>query len=167
MSGLNKDSRKLFEFIYKTYYPSVKAFILKNKGNEQDAKDVFQEGVIALIKNVEEKKADHNSLFIGYFYSICRYIWMRNLQSRKTTLLNEADLSDNYKLDEEDYESIEKCQDILRLSLEKLSAKEIAKIFGFKSEGFVFKRKHQCKEQLMKLIKEDPEYIKYMKDRKK
>ena len=109
---------------------------------------------------------------------------MRNLQSRKTTLLNEADLSDNYKLDEEDYESIDesietgiyqnnfarlgkKCQDILRLSLEKLSAKEIAKIFGFKSEGFVFKRKHQCKEQLMKLIKEDPEYIKYMKDRKK
>ncbi len=181
---LNRDSRKLFEFIYKTFYPSVKIFILKNKGNEQDAKDVFQEGVMAVIKNVEDKKADPDLPFINYLYSICRYIWMRNFQTKNTMILNEEDITESYSLDEEDInstdESIEsgiyqnnftklgkKCQDLLKLTLEKIPAKEIAKKFGFKSEGFVFKRKHQCKEQLMRLIKEDPEYQSYMNNKKK
>ena len=179
---LNNNSRKLFEFIYKTYYPSVRAFIIKNKGNEQDAKDVFQEGIMAVIKNVEEKNADLESPLISYLFSICRYIWQRNYNVQKNKVLNEENISAKYSMEDDDYslvnESIEagiyqsnfkklgkKCRDLLKLSLERVNAKDIARMLGFKSEGFVFKRKHQCKEQLMKLIKNDPKYKVYMKDK--
>ncbi|MBN2614048.1 MAG: sigma-70 family RNA polymerase sigma factor [Bacteroidales bacterium] len=179
---LKKDSRKLFDFIYKTYYPHVRAFILKNKGNEQDIKDIFQEGVIAVIKNIENKTADLDAPFVGYLYSICRYIWNRNYRSKETITLNEEDLSGSYSIEEENTNEIdevietgiyqrnflklgEKCRDLLRLTLEKVPAKEIAEKFGFKSENFVFKRKHQCKEQLIRMIKEDPDYIRYMKNK--
>ncbi|MFO7655811.1 MAG: sigma-70 family RNA polymerase sigma factor [Bacteroidales bacterium] len=179
---LKKDSRKLFDFVYKSYYPHVRAYILKNNGNEQDSKDIFQEGVIAVIKNIDNKTADLNAPFIGYMYSICRYIWYRNYRTKETVALNEAALSESYNLEEDNLAEIdegietaiyqrnflklgEKCRELLRLTLDKVPAKEIAGKFGFKSENFVFKRNHQCKEQLIKMIKEDPEYIRYMKNK--
>lgn len=179
----NSDSRKLFEFIYKTFYPHIRTFILKNKGNEQDAKDVFQEGVIAVIRNVENKSADPDALVISYLFSICRYIWKRSYNIHDTRVLNENDLSYQYGFEEVEIEGLDesiengifqrnflklgkKCQDLLSMTLNKIPAREITKKLGFKSENFVFKRKHQCKEQLIKMIKNDAEYINYMKNKK-
>ena len=42
-------------------------------------------------------------------------------------------------------------------------AKEIARILGFKSDQYVKKRKHQCKEKLIASIKSDPRYKEILK----
>ncbi|NJK86945.1 MAG: sigma-70 family RNA polymerase sigma factor [Bacteroidales bacterium] len=104
---LNKDSRKLFEFIYKTYFNRIKKFILNNKGSDQDAKDVFQEGVLAVIRNINENKVKNDTIFVVYLFSVCRYIWFNHLRVPKFDSLNESDLSDEYGLEENDFSSIE------------------------------------------------------------
>ncbi len=52
----------------------------------------------------------------------------------------------------------EDCQKILQLTAQDLSSSEIAQQLGFRSEGYVRKRRHFCKEYLINKIKEDPDY---------
>ena len=52
----------------------------------------------------------------------------------------------------------EDCQKILQLTVQDMPQKEIARVLGFKSENYVKKRKHYCKDFLIRKIKEDPLY---------
>jgi RNA polymerase sigma factor (sigma-70 family) len=179
---LDKNSKKLFEFIYKVYYPKINKYIKKNNGSEQDAKDVFQEGVLAVIRNVEDDKVNEKTPFDVYLYSVCRFIWLNHLRAPKFDTLNEKDGGEDYGLEEETIsgieDSVEKsifqrnfklledpCHTLLKLFFEKVPLKEIAKILGFRDEGYAKKRKHICKEKLVKMIKEDPEYKIFMRDK--
>jgi hypothetical protein len=42
--------------------------------------------------------------------------------------------------------------------LARIPLKEIARILGLKSEVYVKKRKHNCKEKLIENIKKDPKF---------
>ena len=48
LKGLAKNDKKAVEAIYKGNYNMVQAMILKNNGNADDAKDIFQEAMIVL-----------------------------------------------------------------------------------------------------------------------
>jgi hypothetical protein len=56
------------------------------------------------------------------------------------------------------------CQKILQLFFDKIPAKQIAHIMGFKSEQYVKTRKFKCKELLIERIKQDAEYKKVFED---
>ena len=58
----------------------------------------------------------------------------------------------------------EDCQKILRLTGQDITSKEIARQLGFRSETYVRKRRHFCKEFLINKIKEDPDYQSMMED---
>jgi hypothetical protein len=58
----------------------------------------------------------------------------------------------------------EDCQKILRLTAQDISSREIAHQLGFRSEGYVRKRRHFCKEYLVNRIKEDPDYQAMMEE---
>jgi DNA-directed RNA polymerase specialized sigma subunit len=49
------------------------------------------------------------------------------------------------------------CKEILTMFYNDMTFKEIALKLGKSSEEYVRKRKHACKEQLIKMIKSDPE----------
>jgi hypothetical protein len=58
----------------------------------------------------------------------------------------------------------EDCQKILRLTAQDLTSSEIARQLGFRSEGYVRKRRHFCKEYLVNKIKEDADYQAMMEE---
>ena len=183
INDLKKDSRKLFEFIYKTYYPLVKSFIFKLKGNEQDAQDVFQDTVMAIIRNTKEKKLKSSDiLFQTYLLAICKHIWYNQQRLPEKEMINESDLAEDYGFDEELMKSVDEtterqifqnnfkkldkiCQKILKYHLKKMSDKEIARKVKIKDVSYLKKRKYLCKEKLIKMIKEDPKYLIYKKDK--
>lgn len=184
VNDLKKDSRKLFEFIYKNYYPPVRTFVIKLKGNEQDAKDVFQDAVMAIIRNANEKKLENRDiLFQTYLIAICKHIWYNQLRQPEKETLNESDLADEYGFDEElmktvdetterqiyqsNFKKLDKiCQKILKYHLKKMPDKKIARKARIKNPGYLKKKKHLCKEKLIKMIKDDPKYMIYIKDKK-
>lgn len=49
----------------------------------------------------------------------------------------------------------ESCRKVMSLYFQKVPMEEIAKLMGFSSEGYAKKRKYQCKEKLIGLIRED------------
>jgi len=176
IDGIKTRDSCVLQFIYKNYYPSIRNFVLNNSGSEEDAKDIFQESIIIIYRKVKEQ--EHlliSSSFKTFIYSIARNIWLKNLRTKKYEGQKIQDQQKYIELKEEPFKvgsedlkmSLyqkyfkllpEDCQNILRLSANDTPQKEISQALGFKSENYVKKRKHGCKEKLISMIKEDPQY---------
>lgn len=177
LAGLRKRDNRVLQYIYKNSFNPVKQLILHNAGSETDAEDIFQEALIVVFRKLkDEPEFSLDAAFSTYIYSISRLLWLKTLKNiRKIEIdpLN-RDLEERIEFEEpspvEDkdlrmaiYQRTllkipEDCQKILRLSTQDISSREIANQLGFRSEGYVRKRRHFCKEFLVNKIKEDPEY---------
>lgn len=177
ISGLRKRENRVLQYIYKNSFNPVKQLILNNAGSDSDAEDIFQEALIIVFKKLkEEPDFELTSAFNTYIYSISRLLWLKHLrQIRKIEIdpLN-RDMEERIEFEEplpvqdQDLRMAiyqrtlmkipEDCQKILRLTAQDVTSREIARQLGFRSEGYVRKRRHFCKEYLVNRIKEDADY---------
>lgn len=176
IDGVRRRDNRVLSYIYKNYYAAILNLILTNSGSEDDAKDIFQEAIIVVFRNIREAPDFKlESGFQTYVYSIARLLWLKSLRSKKT---NEKKLRESrpyiefeppkpfngeedirYSMYQKAFSLMpEDCQTILRMSIDGISQKEIAEKLGFRSENYIKKRKHYCKQFLITKIKEDPQY---------
>ncbi len=78
--GLKSKDNQAYEILYKFYYPSVKNFILKNNGNEDDAKDIFQETIIVLLEKVPKDDFNLTSSLKTFIFAISSNLWLKRLR---------------------------------------------------------------------------------------
>ncbi|MEA3505707.1 MAG: sigma-70 family RNA polymerase sigma factor [Bacteroidota bacterium] len=184
VEGIKLKSVLILKHFYKTRFPAVKKMVIKNSGDEFEAEDVFQEGILAIYDKVRKGKYIDMNAFDAFFFVICRRIWLNKLGRQKskevlTPKFHEYSLGleDNIVegLIDEDFlrnglyhhyflELSEQCQELLRLYSRKASYKEIADEMGFKSAGYAKARKFDCKEFLKRKITSDQEYKNYYED---
>lgn len=175
LEGLKSSDSLVLEYVYKKYFPIVRFFVIKNSGTDEDAKDIFQEAIILIYKRLKDESLDLTCAFKTYLYSVCRILWLRQLEKRKVR--NEI-VTDNQvfvHLDEDIEEMVAEqeqfriyqkhfqllhkdCQEILQLFLKRVPLKEIAQKMNIKSDKYLKKRKYDCKEALIKRIQNDPDY---------
>ncbi len=178
LEGIRLNDSDTLEYIYKKFYPSIRNFVILNSGTEEDAKDIFQESVIAVYRRIKKEESFTISCsFKTYLYSICKNLWLKELGNRKieqekiknTEEFESTDCEieepvstkqeDRFKLYQNHYLSLsEDCQQVLRLFMDKVPLKEIAQIMGYASGKYAKKRKYQCKEILVKRIQNDPNF---------
>ena len=175
LEGIRRNDVEILQFVYKSFYPYVKFFITSNSGNEDDAQDIFQEAIIVIFKKLKEKQLVISCTFKTYLYSVCRLLWLKQLEKRKNKNEQSIENENHIELSDEMHEMSEEterfrlyqayfaklgadCKKVLELSLDKVSLREIAKIMGYKSEKYAKKRKYQYKEKLIKEIKSDPKF---------
>jgi len=174
IEDLKLGERGVFELLYREYFSLIDQLVQKNQGNLEDAKELFQETMIVLYKNVRDNKIDNTSIQIGtYIYAIARNLWLNTLKQRKSVgtieFLDEVNVSplvyDDLDLEEKNennqqYESVrialEKIKDdckqiILDSYYRKLSLATIAQKMGY-SESFIKVKKYRCMEHLKKLV---------------
>lgn len=184
LKGILRHDNVVLAFIYKQYFYKVNAFIRKNNGDEDDVNDVFQEAIIIIYRKLKENDLlFENRSFEVYLFSVCRFLWLKELEKRR---LDKQKINDTLNFQDEIYDDdlvavVEKnerfllyqkhfksistdCQKILQLFFEKVPIKQIAHIMGFKSEKYVKTRKFKCKELLVEKIKQDVEYKKLFED---
>jgi len=169
--------------MYKKYFPLTRSFVLKNSGTHEDAKDVFQEGLLALFNKIRNEPLKLNCSLKTYFYSICRNIWMQRLD-QKWRLLYQSDYVNEsagdidpfaFEIDEENLQKErlfnnhllslpEDCKKIISMFNSKMSLKEITEVMGFKDITYAKTRKYLCKNMLRKRILNDPEYKTFFND---
>ncbi len=179
LEGIRLHDSDTLEYIYKKFYPSVKAFVNSNSGSDDDARDVFQEAIVVIYRKVNDGSFALTSSFKTYVYAIVKNLWLKELEKRRSEgvkLQTEGDFevadetidgsfsdprSERFKLYQKHFLTLsEDCQKVLRLFFAKQSLKEISEVMGFGSEKYAKKRKFQCKEILIKRIKNDPEFNK-------
>jgi RNA polymerase sigma factor (sigma-70 family) len=176
IEGIKARDNCVLQYVYKNHYPSIHHFIISNSGSPEDAKDIFQESIIVIYRKLKEQQ--HfllNSSFKTFIYSIARNLWLKHLRAIRYEGLTIQDqqqyieLKDEpFKVSNEDlkmslYQKYfkqlpEDCQNILKLTARDIPQKEIAQAMNLKSENYVKKRKHDCKEKLIEMIKKDPRY---------
>jgi RNA polymerase sigma factor (sigma-70 family) len=184
LKGILRHDNLILQYIYKQYYYNINYFIRKNQGSEDDASDIFQEAIIIIYRKIKENDLIfEKSSFKGYLFSVCRFLWLKQLEKRR---IEKEKLNDSLPYQEDLYddnlnELVEKneryglyqkhfsmlstdCQKLLQLFFEKVSLKEIANLMGYKSEKYAKKRKFKCKELLISRIKQDAEFNKILED---
>lgn len=178
LRGILRNNNLVLRHIYKSYYHKINAFVCHNSGDENDANDIFQEAIIVMYRKIKDNSLQlENCAFETYLYSVCRLLWLKQLEKRRNTIVKVNDVNhfsesvydddldevvrknERYKLFQDHFQKLGKdCQKILQLFFDKVPLKQIAEIMGLTSESYAKKRKHQCKEYLVRSIKQDTEY---------
>ena len=174
IDGILNNNPKVLNEIYQKYSKPITNLITSNNGTIEDAKDVFQEGLIVLFRKVHEPDFQLTSGFLTYFYSICKYIWSNRQKKRRLKIVEIDKVPepiDKFSIEKDIIKKercdfyikkfnllSEGCQQVLTLFYEGSKMKKIAEKMGFASANYAAKRKHKCKEKLMKLITEDEYY---------
>ncbi len=170
---ISRDSKKI-ESIYTDNFQSVKSFILQNKGNIEDAEDIFQKALLQIAVRYKRKKFEIKTTFGGYLFTVCKNLWRKELNSRKNKVTNTI-VIELYTEERENslgiieqkrqelfieklQEISENCKNILTLFFSKISYSEIIEQTEYSSETVVRQRVFKCKKKLKELIKNDKRY---------
>ena len=170
-----RELERSMEYIYNSevFRDSVFRFVQSRNGNEQDAEDVFQDGIRNLIVCVREGKYRGDGTLSAYLYNICKNLWYK--QFHKQTKHDDYNPSEFLHVADEETPEVllagkemelkvsellsqvgEKCKQVLEMWNLNFSMREIAESLGYKSEGVARKKKHQCFKSLLELIENNP-----------
>jgi DNA-directed RNA polymerase specialized sigma24 family protein len=174
LKNLAEGDKEAMQSIIKAYWRPVSALIKKHGGSESDAEDVFMDGLEILLR-----KANDPTFFVTHsigalLMTVCKYKWLNILHRKKiydkkvTNALTdghidmfdvqaEIELQERISVYQKHWNILgERCKHLLTLALEGNSIAEITALLGFSSEGYTRKRKHNCKEKLIRDIQNDP-----------
>lgn len=178
--GSKAERERALEIIYTDNKAKVCAFILGNSGSEAEAKDIFQEAVIAFYENVRNEKFKGESTIGTYLYSIARFKWLNQIKKNairtghhEKARKEEFTESPMAVLIEGERKSGvlevldqlgEACKELLVESLyHNASMKEIAQSGGYSSEQIVRNKKYKCLQKLKELLKLKPALVAVLK----
>jgi len=182
VEGLRLRSDYIISFVYREFFPLIKYLVNENTGSDEDAEDVFQDGLIIIYKKISENQLKLTSSFKTFLYSVCRNLWLQKLNKRKAIFDKLTDVEEYLDLPADILKEVsneqmemqrlvqvhflslhEDCQKVLRLFMKDVPLREIATIMGFKTEKYAKTRKYLCKEELKKRIANDPRCQKFFR----
>jgi RNA polymerase sigma factor (sigma-70 family) len=175
--GMVKADPRVLKFIYTENFPSIRQYVLLNKGNEDDAKDIFQDSMVILYKKIKRPGFELTSSLGTFLYSICRFVWLKELSSRKVHAIIENEdknkelISDEKGIIEliernerlglykEKFEELsDDCKRVLKMFLNKIPIKDITKAMGYSSDQHTKNRRFRCKKSLIDKIKKSNKF---------
>lgn len=175
IEGVRKQDDKVLNWLYDNYLQSVRSYVLKNSGSEEDVSDVFQDSIIVLYTQISENNLNLTTDLKGYFFGIARNVWNAHLRKKHRTTELKTDIADEEDMEEINDLILERVvsrafqklkpdqQTVLNLFSEGHSYEEIAVKMNLKNETYARRKKYLCKEVLLELVKEDPEYQEYLR----
>lgn len=163
LDRIKKGDESALDFLYKKNYKMMVNMIIKNNGTEEEAKDIYQEALLAFWQKAASGKLEMTSKISTYIYSICQNLWRKELD-RKSRLKNEEkdgavhdsfDEQERAKLINECLNDLgETCKKILYyFYFDDLSMDDIAEKLGFANADTAKTKKYKCKKELDKLVK--------------
>lgn len=172
VNGLKKRDVNVVKHLYVTYYPVIKDLIQKNGGSEEDASDIFQEGMVVVFEKTQDKNFSWSSSIKTYLYAVCRNKWLMQLRRQRnrgtTHLADHLDVAEDQNVQHDIIVQEKKalmrkhfgylgddCQSVLRMFFAGNSMRKIAAAMGF-TEAYAKKRKYSCQKKLIQAISNDP-----------
>ena len=170
LKGLAHNDSKSVEIIYKDNFNMIQTFILNNNGSYDEARDIFQEAMIALYEKSQTESFVLTCQIKTYLYSVCRRLWLKRLQQMgrftgsvdgfEETVAVEEDLETHEKRNAEfvimdrALNSLgEPCKSLLQgYYLKKMDMNALAAEFGYTNADNAKNQKYKCLMRLKKLF---------------
>jgi RNA polymerase sigma factor (sigma-70 family) len=170
ITEIRKNNEGALRELYKTHYPMIRSLILSNSGTEPEAKDVYQEAIIAFYESVQRKNFVLTCKIKTYLYAICRRLWLKRL-SEKKRYHGKIEEVETFLGVEEEFNELEKKEreyDVMKKSLEGLgepcktiisdfyiqdmSMESISQKYGYTNADNAKNQKYKCLQRLKKLF---------------
>ncbi len=144
--------------------------ICTNNGSEQEAKDIYQEAVIAFYQKVQQPEFVLTCKIKTYLYAVCRRLWLKRLAEKKRFHGNIEETESFLGVEEEivDIEEKEKRFDTMSKAMESLgepclsiikdfyihdlSMEVIGGKFGYTNADNAKNQKYKCLQRLKRLF---------------
>lgn len=171
ITGIKNDDQSTMSELYRAYYPLILNFVVNNKGDEQDAKDVYQEAFMILIHNIKHEVFKAESKIKTYLYSICRRQWLKELQNRNRYMVGYQEHDDYIEFDTDEGQEIdafrqrylhmesclreigEPCRSVIKMFyIQNLSMENIADEMGYTNAANAKTQKYKCLQRLKKIF---------------
>ena len=169
----NRSNEKAYTAVYRQYYARIEYFILLNKGNQEDAADVFQDAILVLLDKIKTKNEQMRSSIYTYLYSVSRNIWFNKLKRKQTfdniirdNKLEEVEESSYDILEEEAHSELfntlmdsasDDCKTIFKYYyFDNLKMDKISELMGFANAQNAKNKKYKCLKKLRKVINTYP-----------
>lgn len=173
VNALKNNDEQVLRTLYIENFRKTEIFILKNNGTSAQAKDFYQEAIIATWQNVKENKFKPHSetALQGYLYTIAKNKWLDYLRSsryKKTKPIENFHFSENGDENEsevnlehetklntiaENFKKLgDECRELLKqFYFDKRSLREIAEYYKI-GEASARNKKYRCINKLKSLV---------------
>ena len=159
------------------YLPMIRLMVTNLGGSGEDARDIFQEGLMIMLEKIDSREFTLTCKFKTFLYCICENLWKSviikrrraaNYLVRRVETEGESDFTEI--IDNKMYRDIFRNafdtldpagKSILKLYWEEYSPKEIAEKLGY-TYGYVRKKKCEAQAELIDKVKMHPDYKKIM-----
>ena len=175
LSANPEDNEEAMTYLYASLYGKVRGFILNNKGQKEEVKDLFQDALLVFYKLVKQNKVTKETKVEAYIFSTCRNLWLKQLQKKKREVsfsVEEMDIPvegilasefftvDKTKLLKKVLADIGKgCQTILlAFYYEQQTMEEITENMNLSSVQIAKNKKYKCLKRLKTLISKSDYY---------
>lgn len=169
VKGLEIQDSQVIQYLYEKVGPMVYKLIIDSGGKLVDAKDIFQEGILAAFLNIRSGKyqPSSNAKFSTYLIQICKFKWYdlnKSSYMKKKSDEEMKDISDESEWNGESeveerirhlYQLLghlgERCKKILHFFYwEKMSIEEIGLAMGLEANS-AKNQKYRCMQKLKDL----------------
>lgn len=169
--GILNNSEIALKRLYIAYFPMVLQLIINNNGDEDDAKDIYQEAIIVLYNKVKAGDFELSSKLKTYIYSICRRLWLKRLSQINRYGGDIRDFQEFLPADTDEFDQhndrdmqFGKMESALRLLgepcktivedfyINNRSMQDICERFGYTNADNAKTQKYKCLQRLKKLF---------------
>lgn len=156
------------------YMPMIKLMVSQTGGSTEDARDIFQDGLIIMLEKLDDKQFALTCKFKTFLYCVCEHLWKTLLEKRvaASKYLNrtsepefEKDFTEvmDHQMYEKIFQEVFKTLDpisrkILKMYWEEKTPQEIADKLGY-TNGYVRKKKCEAQSELTEKVKNHPDYV--------
>lgn len=157
---------KSWELVYHSFFPLIRGMVLKHNGSEEDAVDVFQDGLLIFNRNVTSGVFRGESSIKTYVFSICKNLWLKAYYKRQRQIIAEVESTLDTDDDMEYLKNVERvsllmeelnedCRNVLiEFYYNNRSMDELKDMFNVNSIQAAKNKKWRCLGCLIRLFKE-------------
>ena len=168
--GILNNSETVLKRLYLAYFPMVLQLIINNNGNQDDAKDIYQEAIIVLYNKVKGGEFELSSKLKTFIYSVCRRLWLKRLSQMNRYGGDIRDFQEHLPVEEDvdlhgdrdiQFGKMEgalqllgePCKTIIEdFYINNRSMQEICEKFGYTNADNAKTQKYKCLQRLKKLF---------------
>lgn len=174
LEGLAASDERALQGLYEAYFPMIRRMVLLNQGQEDDARDLFQETLMVLYEKSKDPEFILECKPKTYIYAVGHRLWLKHLYREHRqpvaplkddeALEGSGELEEDlaaHQVKEQQFEVMdsalellgEPCKSLLQdFYIHRCSMQEIAEKFGYTNPDNAKTQKYKCLNRLKKLF---------------
>jgi DNA-directed RNA polymerase specialized sigma24 family protein len=164
-SLFNEQQRaNFFIMLYKKVFPKVAQYVSRKGGSLDDAKDIFQESIVAYYEKAVTTNVKLNNEQ-AYLMGIAKHLWLKKFSANKEQPLDDKLFHDLQEAGEEKPITTklllyletagQKCMNLLKaFYYDQAPVQEIADLFGYSGVRSATVQKYKCLEKVRDTVKQ-------------